>query len=130
MHALQPDKKEYLNFTIPSFKLIHQDQASQAENNDADEKIRYVGQEIEFDEDYSLMVQIPVRKTSDYLEWDPERVTQQFKLKVYQIKKFVEQKYGLKVPFSHYLDYFKICKMNESIFLKTIYNNLSPWLEY
>jgi hypothetical protein len=87
--VLSAETQRYICFTVPNFKVKVDEEAHENQNSDKKKLV------FEYDRSRNLHLKIPLRRTSDFLEWDPDRVTKQFKMKVYQISKFVDQKHRL-----------------------------------
>ena len=81
-------------------------------------------------EEYTLRVNLPRRSTSDFLEWDPTHLCDDFKLLCFRLTQYIKQNYNMEFTDAEILEYYRICKMNKAIFLNTIHTDQSPFLEY
>ncbi len=82
------------------------------------------------DEETNILIHINKRTLHEYLEWDPSHFCNDFKSMCNQVFHFVKQYYDVELSEFDILEFFRICKMNRGIFLGSIYNDESPFLEF
>ena len=76
------------------------------------------------------MIDLPKRTTTEYLEWDPNLFNDEFKLLCLRVQQYIKLHYDLEFSNFEIHEFYRICKMNKGIFLTSIHNDESPFLEY
>ena len=118
---LEEPFKENFNFKIYGYSISKY----YYENND-----RHLRTDFFKNEEENLLINLPRRSTSEYLEWDPTQFCSEFKVLCFRLIQYIKQTYNLDFSDYELLEYYRICKMNKGIFLSTIHSDQSPFLEF
>lgn len=79
----------------------------------------------------TLVVELEKRNSGRQIAWDPKvSSTQEFVDSCFFLGKHIKENYGLFFSRRDFLDYFEICNMNLNLFCATIYNDLSPFIDF